>query len=289
MKIDNFHLNSNELNSIKTYTDKNCFPQTMIVEGGDSKTRADFSLFLAQTLLCTSKVEKPCGSCPSCIKCEANSHPDIKIYAPEKENATIKVQVSREIRADAFVLPNDGEKKVYIINEAQNMNEEGQNALLKILEEPPFYDYFILSCDSRSALLETVLSRATVINLGEKAESYSQETTELAGEIINALCTESELKLLEALAPLSMKKDNFENNLTCLEFEFLNSLKLKRVQHPNFEYSKAAETLSLKFSENKLYALIRAVQDIKISFKQNANFNLLVTNLAIELKKAVNR
>ena len=76
-----------------------------------------------------------------------------------------KIDKIREMKSDAAVLPNEAERKVYIIRDAQNMTVEAQNAFLKLLEEPPKHVAFILTADNRAKLLETILSRVAVFGI----------------------------------------------------------------------------------------------------------------------------
>lgn len=113
------------------------FPNTMLIEGGSAELRLSAARFIAQSLLCVGSGAHPCGVCPSCVKCEALSHPDMREYGDISSDAAFKVDACRAVRSDCFVLPNDGDKKVYILKEVQNMNDSGENALLKYLRSRP--------------------------------------------------------------------------------------------------------------------------------------------------------
>lgn len=289
MKIDNFNLSSRERDTLLSYQKNNAFPHTILIEGGTLSMRLDFARFLANMIVCKSTVEKPCGACSACIKCEANSNPDIKEYGEEKANATFKVELSREIRQDAFVIPNDGDKKVYIIKEAQNMNDASENALLKILEEPPHFDFFLLTTESRNAMLDTILSRATVLSLADCEKEISENAIEIAKNITLALCQDSELKLLEALAPVASKKDLFEEITECLKRIFLDTLKYKQIGKNTSAYGDTVEALCNKFSANRIYSLINTADKFEEQFKRNANYNLLITFMSVELRKAAGK
>lgn len=288
MTLDDFNLSDTERKVLLSYQN-NAFPHTILVEGGNSSERLDFARFLANMIVCLSTTQKPCGVCKACIKCNANSNPDIKEYGEEKSNATFKVELSREIRQDAFVIPNDGDKKVYILKEVQNMNETSENALLKILEEPPHFDFFILTCESRNAMLDTILSRATVISLGDSEKEFSQEASELAKSIALSLFESSELKTIEAAAPLAAQKNLFEETAECLKSLFLETLKYKQTGNNTSSFDGEAEILCNKFSANKIYCLINTVDGLEQRFLQNANYNLLITAMCSELRKAVGK
>lgn len=116
---------------------------------------------LAAAVLCKS-ADKPCLSCTACRKVMADTHPDvITVYEPDKKN--LSVDAVRRMRADVYIQPNEADRKIYLL--PQELRVEGQNALLKILEEPPDYGVFILLADNPERLLPTVRSRCTELKL----------------------------------------------------------------------------------------------------------------------------
>ena len=128
--------------------------------GSGKHTLADL---IAAAMLCESG-DGPCGVCRHCRKVLGRSHPDyIVIDDPTKK--TVPVDLIREARADMFVRPNEGEKKIYLFPRAQDMGIPGQNALLKVLEEPPGYGVFLLLTDNPEKLLPTVRSRCVELKL----------------------------------------------------------------------------------------------------------------------------
>lgn len=288
MMIDKFNLSASQKNSILSYSRSNKFPQTMLVEGKDYETRLEFAKLIANMIVCQG-YEKPCGICSACVKCASGNHPDIKFYGNEDISATFKVDTSREIKADAYVIPNDGDKKVFIIAESQNMNDASENALLKILEEPPSFDYFILTCQSKSAMLDTILSRATLINIGEGESSFSQEAVDLACETALALLKDSEIYLLEKLAVLVANKGLFRDTIGCLTAIFTDSLVYKQTEINTSEYSQVVEEVSLKLTAAKIYALTGAVKELAAAFEMNANYNLLITDMSGRLRQAAGK
>ncbi len=105
---------------------------------------------------------RPCLRCNSCRKVMADTHPDC-ITVVDPDHKTVAVKLVRDARADMYVVPNEGRRKVYIF--PQELGVEGQNALLKILEEPPQYGVFILLSDNPEKLLPTVRSRCVELRL----------------------------------------------------------------------------------------------------------------------------
>ena len=128
--------------------------------GSGKHTLADL---IAAAMLCESG-DGPCGVCRSCRKVLTGSHPDyITIDDPAKK--TVTVDLIRQARADIFIRPNEGTKKIYLFPRAQDMGIPGQNALLKVLEEPPSYGVFLLLTDNPEKLLPTVRSRCVELKL----------------------------------------------------------------------------------------------------------------------------
>ena len=129
-------------------------------EGSGKHTLADL---LAAAMLCREE-NAPCGVCPDCRKVFSRLHPDdITIDDPEKK--TVPVDLIRQARADIYIRPNEGEKKIYRFPRAQDLGIPGQNALLKVLEEPPSYGVFLLLTDNPAKLLPTIRSRCVELKL----------------------------------------------------------------------------------------------------------------------------
>ena len=104
----------------------------------------------------------PCLDCPACDKVLEGKCPDIRFIGREGK-ASIGVDAVRFLRQDVLIPPNDLDTKIYIIEDAETMTVQAQNALLLTLEEPPPYVLFLLLCDGADALLETIRSRAPVL------------------------------------------------------------------------------------------------------------------------------
>lgn len=118
---------------------------------------------LSQALVCSGAGEVPCGACDHCRKAVAGVHPDILRVGSDGKDITVS-QV-REVRSDAYIRPNEADRKVYILENAQTMNGSAQNALLKLLEEGPAYAAFLLLSDNAGAMLPTVRSRCELLTL----------------------------------------------------------------------------------------------------------------------------
>ncbi|MBQ4600207.1 MAG: DNA polymerase III subunit [Oscillospiraceae bacterium] len=130
-----------------------------LISGPAGSGKHTLARLLAAAILCGG-AERPCMSCPVCRKVMADTHPDfITVDDPEKK--TVAVELVRKASADIYIQPNEGSHKIYLFPRAQDMLIPSQNALLKVLEEPPKYGVFILLTDNPEKLLPTVRSRCT--------------------------------------------------------------------------------------------------------------------------------
>ena len=162
-------------------------PHALVIDGGTYESRLACAKEVAAALLGESQ------------KVMADIHPDVITVLPEEKKKTLSVELIRKMRDDVYVIPNENERKVYIIGKAELMQDYAQNALLKILEEPPRYATFILLCDTHSALLGTVLSRVAVFTLDEEKSDGTDETYETC------------LSLAKDLAAKTAARDGFIN------------------------------------------------------------------------------
>ena len=128
---------------------------------------------LAQLLMaameCTAD-QRPCGCCSQCRKVLQGIHPDITVV-DDANRKTIPVERIRQVCSDAYIRPNEGRRKIYLLPRAQDLGLPGQNALLKVLEEPPEAVTFLLLCENADRLLPTIRSRCVELKLAPLPEA----------------------------------------------------------------------------------------------------------------------
>ncbi|MBO4399569.1 MAG: DNA polymerase III subunit delta' [Lachnospiraceae bacterium] len=134
-----------------------------IFEGDDGIGKRTTALAFAAALQCHGGGDEPCGSCLSCLQMESGNQPDVTFVTHEKSVIAVG-DVRERICAPMSVKPYAGPYRIFIVDEAEKMNDQAQNALLKTLEEPPEYGIIILLTNNRETFLPTILSRAVVLN-----------------------------------------------------------------------------------------------------------------------------
>lgn len=132
-----------------------------LISGPQGSGRHTLARLLAAAILCRD-ARRPCMKCAVCRRVMENRHPDV-ITVEDPEHKNVAVKLVRQFREDVFIRPNESEYKIYLL--PQELGVEGQNALLKILEEPPQYGVFLLLTDNPHKILPTVRSRCTELKL----------------------------------------------------------------------------------------------------------------------------
>lgn len=132
-------------------------PHSILISGPNGSGKHTLARLLCAAFECTGE-NAPCMKCSACRKVYAGTHPDV-IVADDPEKKNVPVDLIRQTKADLYIRPNEGSRKIYIIPRAQDMMEPAQNALLKVMEEPPEYGVFLLLTDNPDKLLETIRSR----------------------------------------------------------------------------------------------------------------------------------
>lgn len=171
-----------------------------IVASASEECRRAEALDLAAAMLCESDGNRPCGECRHCRKVASGIHPDIISIAPGvddkgRKRREILVDQVRFISADAQIMPNEARVKVYVIYDADRMNAAAQNALLKLLEEPPSSAAFILCAANPALLLTTVRSRCVLVRRNAD-EAEDAQAADDAYTLLSALAAGDRVSLL---------------------------------------------------------------------------------------------
>lgn len=135
-----------------------------ILQGERSSGKEFIAKVFAAALQCEKQEGEPCEECRSCKQAASGNQPDIIKVTHEKPN-TIGVEDIRKVTGDIAIKPYSSSRKIYIINEAEKMTVQAQNALLKTLEEPPAYAVILLLTTNVDTLLPTIQSRCVLLTM----------------------------------------------------------------------------------------------------------------------------
>ena len=254
----------NDFSIFKKYFSNNRLSHAYILSGSAGSDKEQLAHELACAVVCSDS-KKPCGMCSDCRKAMENIHPDIGIISREKDKSEIFVAQIRALKADAVIFPNDSEKKVYIIKEAETMNPPAQNALLKLLEEPPVHCCFILVTENSGSLLQTVRSRCVEIRLTELIKTKA--ANERAVELVDIFTGENKEIILNACFELEkLNRNEF--------FELCEDMKLNAME--KLKAAKNAQAV-------KLMELISILEKIDIYSTYNVGVGHTIGLLMAEL------
>ena len=262
-------------------------PHAFLISGSDDAEKKELAKLLATAIVCTGE-GAPCGACTSCKKAEAGYHPDI--LWKECESASIKVDEIREIRRDAYILPNDGEKKVYVINDADKMTQEAQDALLKILEEPPRFTTFVLLCYNHNSLLNTVLSRVTHLKLQEKNDcaAADEEVKASAVGILSAIGERSEIAILKAF--IACEKKRRDEMVDIINYLIMLNRDCAIKLSGNAEMmcgEKICEEVSKHLQISEILKIIDVLTDARAQISRNVGVAHVVAKCAVQISSAL--
>lgn len=303
-------------------------PHALILEGPEGSGRRTLASIVAAGAVCSGIGERSCGRCLDCQKVQKGAHPDIFMVSGEGPRS-FHIDVIRRIRNDAYVLPNEARRKVYILANAEAMTEQAQNALLKIFEEPPAHVVFILTCRDRYQLLPTIVSRAVTFALfapdfeeavravREREPKAREEEIrraveiaggyvgvalkllekgglsaafELAGKVAKACLAGTELELLMLTANLPRDKELFRSMLNVLALIFRDVMAAKAGSRVMVSgLGDLGFELSQKMTVAHAAAALEVAGETGRALDSNANAALLCTRFCAALRRAVGK
>ena len=136
-----------------------------ILSGEEGMGRKTLAKAFAMTLLCEKSDKEPCMKCHSCRQILSGNHPDVIWTTHEKPSSIGVDDIRTQVNDTVQIKPYSSAYKLYIVNEAEKMTAQAQNALLKTIEEPPSYAVLILMTTNQDSFLPTILSRCIQLKL----------------------------------------------------------------------------------------------------------------------------
>lgn len=264
-----------------------------LLEAEDGETRKACAGRIVRRIVCEKQTG--CGQCPACRAFDGNNHPDVIWVSHEKPNVISVEEIRRQLVDDMGIRPYRGGRKIYLVDEAEKMNPQAQNALLKTLEEPPEYGMIFLLCGNRNAFLPTVLSRLVALNAEEFSAEEAENISETAAldELFGLLARVKGLSAAETagiatlLKGKGMSPENAAERLTALLRDLLvvKSETKARLYFPEEErlLKDWADTLS----DEDCDRLWQSAAEIKARLASNVNPDMVFEIFFLRLRDAL--
>lgn len=223
--------------TVRKMQQSNRLVHSIILEGEEGIGKHTAAAIISAVALCESE-NAPCGECRRCRLARELKHTDIHVFSPKGNNFPIKT-VRENIRVDAFIKPLEADRKIFILENTELMAPDAQNAMLKILEEPPQSVIFILLVTHAAKLLPTIRSRCLTISLREppidEAVEFLSEQTQFHKEEIENALKETDGNIGKAKKLLEDEDSNSTKLLAKMIFDsfFINRLHLLECFHQN--------------------------------------------------------
>jgi len=135
-------------------------PNSLLFTGPEGIGKKQTALVVAKALNCLKKTSDACEECTHCKAINNGNFPDVMVISPAKD--VLKIDQMRLLKDTAYLKPMSGHKRVFIVSEAEKMNDEASNSLLKILEEPPPFSHIILVTPNPYRIIPTLKSRCQI-------------------------------------------------------------------------------------------------------------------------------
>jgi len=226
-----------------------------IINGPEKSGKMMLAEAFAAALQCEKGEEEPCLECHSCKQAVGRNQPDILYVRHEKPNTISVDDIRTQLNNDIVIKPYSSKYKVYIVDEAQKMNVQAQNALLKTIEEPPAYAIIILLTTNADSFLPTILSRCVTLNIKAVADDV----------IKKFLMKEYQIPDYQAEVCVAFAQGNVGKAIALASSEDFNELKSAAIQ------------LIKRLDDIELYEMTEAVKQIsEYKLEINDYFDLMM-------------
>ena len=301
-------------NCVKT----DCLRQSYIIKGEKGVGKKTAAKKIAEYIMC--ETHSACGSCNGCQSVKTGAHPDCTIISNE-DKKVIEVNKLRAMKKDVFIKPAMAKYRLFIIENAHLLDAPGQNAILKIIEEPPSYAVFIFICDNLNTILPTILSRSHILDMekwstedlkeamplsNDKEYMYSysmgsignlkelledEEFSLLREGVIKtfvSLMGTNELSLYDAIDFWITNAEN-KDKLIDILILFLRDVMLYKAALPNLAANtdklKEIQAVSDKISLTKAFEMLKTANDAPKMLGKYGNFKMAAQTLLMQLSK----
>lgn len=253
-------------------------------------TGLEIALDFARLLLCDSATG--CGTCKNCQMASHLTHPDIQIVRLPEDKKQISVAQIRDVVSESYIKPYMGKRKIVIFPDSALMTVQAQNALLKVLEEPPGDVIFLLLCTNHMQLLETIRSRTTLLQLQQM--QMSANDIDLESDVREQLFAQAQKLAGGNLSDLYTVADYFgvrdrknrkEKGVLSLSFQYLltvfRELLLIKLDCDDLVHNSSALLRQLAV-QTSTAQILRVMEQLTVALRRlerNVQYDLLIMSL----------
>ena len=268
---------------IRAAASRNALSHALLFTGSGDRTAA--ARFAAAAMECTAAGERPCGVCEACRKVIRDIHPDV-ITVRDEQHQNVAVDVVRAARADAWIRPNEGARKVYLFEDCGLLTEQDQNVLLKTVEEGPPYASFCFCAENSAVVLSTLRSRCVELKL-RPAGAVRDGESALAEELCRAVAgrkSGTAAALLLGLEKKKLSRDDLRDLLEDARALFAQALLGLYGQKARGLSEKTIEILQKNLTKAQLMGTIELLQKYREECAYNVGVAHVLGALAVELE-----
>ncbi len=251
-----------------------------------SGDRTDAARYAAAAMECTAD-SKPCLACPACRKVMQDIHPDVS-FVRDAEHKELSADTVRAMRADAFIRPNEGARKVYIFEDCSVLTEKDQNILLKLVEEGPAYAAFFFCAENSAALLQTIRSRCEEVKLSPLLQDAPAVTDERAFELARRIADgnrASRAAFLTRLETGKLTRDELGALFEQTRLLFAAALLSLYGVPPHAETAESAHLIASRLTKAKILGTIDLLQTYRGHCTYNVGAGPTLGGFAVELEE----
>ena len=268
-----------------------------ILNGENGSGKNMLAKAFAKALVCEAGYGDSCNMCRACHQFDSGNHPDVKWITHEKANSIGVDEVREQINNDIVIKPYSSKYKVYIIDEAEKMTVQAQNALLKTIEEPPEYAVILFLTNTLDVLLQTVRSRVCAAyaqgNVGKAIMmATSEHFREMQDFLLRLLKRVDDMEVYEIVAAI--------HDMTTYKMDIRDLIDLMMVWYRDVLILKATEDINQlvyqdehKYLQKKattssyegLNNIMEALEKAKVRLNANVNFDITMEMLLLTIKE----
>lgn len=295
-------IGNNEIKKdLKTLIESNKISHSYIFSGISGIGKFLFAKEFAKAILCLNLEEKPCNHCKACEGFDNLNNPDIIII--DEQDESIKTEQIKKLTNGVLEKPIQSSKKIYIINNCENMTKEAQNSLLKTLEEPPEYVIILLITSNENLLLNTIKSRCIKIQFNKLTDKEIQEYFNKISEKINNKMLKAFDGSIGKAIELNDKIEIYEKvEQNFHEIENLNQLQILKIKETIFSDKEEVfsildyintifydKILKSPHEVNKFQKCIEVIEETKLRLKRNSNYDMTIDNCLFAIERSIRK